>query len=312
MMTTGGDGPAPFRFCVATGGAGTAAGWRNLVCKVESLGYDLLAVTDHIDQPMAPFTALATAAAHTTTLRLGSYVLNHALRGPVVLAKEFASLDVLSGGRAELGLGVGWRESDYTQAGASFESRPQRFERFTEYLDIVTRLLAGSVVTQRGRHFSVSEARCVPSPVQQPIPLLMGGSRRRMIELTARHADTVSIAPTTRADGRRAAFRDVEIDERIRRVHAAAAGRSVPPEIDLAVHECQVLPRPHAVIARLSAHHGIRSDRIDSIPSFLIGSAEHVTEVLLARRERWGASRVTIPESAVDMMAPVVARLSGT
>jgi probable F420-dependent oxidoreductase len=303
-------GRESFRFCVSTGGVQTAAEWRELARKVEDSGYDLLTITDHIHQELAPLTALATAAAVTTTLRLGTYVMCHDLRNPVILAKEFATLDVLSGGRVELGLGAGWLESDYTKTGIPFSSRPQRFERFVEYVDLVARLLAGDSVTYAGRYFSVSDVVCVPSPVQ-PIPLLIGGSRRRLIELAAKRADTVSIAPTTGADGRRTVFWDVEIDDRVRWAHAAASDRTVQPEIDLAIHECWVLPRPQAMITQLSAARGIRNEQFDSIPSFLVGSPGHVAEILLARRERWGASRVTIPASAVDMMAPVVARLSG-
>jgi probable F420-dependent oxidoreductase len=302
--------PAPFRFCVATGGATTAAEWRELARKVEDSGYDLLAVTDHIHQEMAPFTALATAAAVTTTLRLGTYVMCHDLRNPVVLAKEFATLDVLSSGRVEIGLGAGWLDRDYTQTGIPFTSRPQRFERFAEYVELVSELLAGGPVTYRGRHYSVSDVMCVPSPAR-PIPLLIGGSRRRLIELAAKRADTVSIAPTTGADGRRSAFWDVEIDDRVCWARAVAADRPVKPEIELAIHECWVLRRPEAMITRVSAALGIRDDQVDSIPSVLIGSPERVAELLLARRERWGASRVTIPASSVDAMAPIVARLGG-
>ncbi|MEV6930390.1 TIGR03621 family F420-dependent LLM class oxidoreductase [Dactylosporangium sp. NPDC051485] len=304
-------GSAPFRFCVATGGTRTAHEWRELTRKVEGTGYDLLAMTDHIHQRLAPFTSLAMAAAATTTLRLGTYVMCHDLRNPVVLAKEFATLDALSGGRAEIGLGAGWRRSDYTRTGIPFGTRPQRFERFVEYVDVICALLAGGSVAYEGSYLSVSDVTSVPSPAN-PIPLLIGGSRRRLIELAARRADTVSIAPSRHPDGRRSTYWDAEIDERIRWVQTAAAGRSGRPEIDLAIHECHVLPHPGAAITRLSAAFGIREDQLDAIPSLLVGSPERITEVLLARRERWGATRVTIPDTALDAMAPVVARLAGT
>lgn len=304
------NGHAPFRFCVATGGAKTAEEWRELAREVEDSGYDLLTVTDHIRQEMAPFTAMATAAAVTTTLRVGTYVMCHDLRSPVILAKEFATLELLSSSRVEIGLGAGWLESDYTQTGIPFSARPQRFERFAEYVELVSDLLAGGSVTHEGRYFSVSDVTCVPTPAQ-PVPLLIGGSRRRLIEFAARRANTVSIAPTTGADGRRSVFWDVEVDDRVSWVRTAAADRPVRPEIDLAIHHCEVVPRPEAVVTRLSAALGIPDDQVDSAPSLLIGSSEHVTEVLLARRERWGASRVTIPASAVRSMAPIVARLSG-
>ncbi|MGF1425327.1 TIGR03621 family F420-dependent LLM class oxidoreductase [Kitasatospora sp. LaBMicrA B282] len=307
---SGENSRAPFRFCVATGGVKNADEWSELARKAEDLGYDLLAVTDHVQQEMAPFTALAAAAAVTTTLRVGTYVMCHDLRSPVVLAKEFATLDILSGGRAEVGLGAGWLMSDYTRTGTPFGSRALRFERFAEYVELVRELLAGGTVSHDGPYFSVSDVRCVPAPVQ-PIPLLIGGSRRRLIEFAAQRADTVSIAPTTRADGRRSSYWDAEIDDRVRWARTAAAGRSAVPEIDVAIHECRVLPRPRAVLTALSAARGVREDQIDAIPSLLIGTPEHVAELLLARRERWGASRITIPESAVDEMAPIVARLAG-
>lgn len=304
--------PAQFRFSVATDGTETPAEWAELARKVEASGYGSLVITDHIQQAMAPFTALATAAAVTTTLRLGTYVLCQDFRNPVILAKEFGTLDVLSNGRAELGLGAGWQKRDYSQAGIPFRSGPQRFERFTEYVQLVSELLLGNSVTYAGSYFSVSDVTCVPAPIQQPMPMLIGGSRRRSIEFAAKRADTVSITPSTGADGHRLAFWDVDVDCRVNWARAAAAGRPVQPEIDLAIHECWVLPKPETLIARLSATRKVRADQLDSIPSFLVGSPGHVTEVLLARRERWGVTRVTIPAAAVDMMAPVVARLAGT
>ncbi|MEU8047955.1 TIGR03621 family F420-dependent LLM class oxidoreductase [Micromonospora echinofusca] len=311
MPTPGEGGPVPFRFCVATGGARSVEEWRELARKVEGSGYDLLTMTDHIHQPMAPFTALAMAAAATTTLRLGTYVLCQDLRNPVIMAKEFATLDVLSGGRAEIGLGAGWRQSDYTQTGIPFGTRPERFERFVEYVEVVCALLAGGPVSYEGHHVSVADVTNLPAPAK-PIPLLLGGSRRRLIELAARRADTVSIAPSRRPDGRRSTYWDTEIDDRVRWARAAAAGRPAQPEIDLAIHECRVVPDPAATIAEFSATFGVREDQIAEIPSLLVGTPEQVTEALLARRERWGASRVTIPDTAIDAMAPVVARLAGT
>jgi probable F420-dependent oxidoreductase len=306
-----GDGePGPFSFCVATGGAKTAREWRELACRAEGSGYHTLTMTDHLDQPMAPLPALAVAASATSTLRLGTYVLCHDLRNPVVLAKEFATLNLLSDGRAEIGLGAGWRQSDYTQTGIAFGSRPQRFARFVEYVDIVSEFLAGGQVTYDGRHFSVADVTGTSSPAK-PLPLLIGGSRRRIIELAARRADTVSIAPSTHPDGRRSTYWDAEIDDRVRCARAAMAGRPVKPALDLAIHECRVVPSPHATITQVSAALGVGEDQIGSIPSLLIGSPGQIIENLLARRERWGVSRVTIPETALHAMAPVVAHLAG-
>jgi probable F420-dependent oxidoreductase len=302
--------PTPFRFCVATGGVKTAAEWRELARKAEGSGYDLLTMTDHVDQPMAPLAALGMAAAVTTTLRLGTYVMCHDLRNPVVVAKEFATLDLISGGRAEIGLGAGWRQDDYTQTGIPFDTRTQRFERFTEYLDLICKLLAGGPVTYQGRHFSVADVTNLPSPAK-PIPLLIGGSRRRLIELAARRADTVSVAPSRHPDGSRSTYWDIEIDDRVRWARAAAAVRPTQPEFDLALLECRVLPNPRPTITQLSATLGIREDQIDAVPSLLVGSASQITEALLARRERWGVSRVTIPDTALEAIAPIVARLGG-
>jgi probable F420-dependent oxidoreductase len=302
--------PTPFRFCVATGGTKTRHEWRELARKAEASGFDTLTMTDHIHQQLAPFTALSMAAAVTTTLRLGTYVMCHDLRNPVILAKEFATLDVLSDGRAEIGLGAGWRESDYTSAGIPFDTRLQRFERFAEYVDIVCGLLSGTTLTYAGRHLSVADVTNVPAQ-PKPIPLLIGGSRRRLIELAAARADTVSIAPSRHPDGRRSTYWDTEIDDRVRWARVAAAGRPAQPEIDLAVHECHVEADPSATLTRLANTFGLREDDIPKIPSLLIGTPEQIAESLQARRERWGATRVTIPDTALDAMASVVARLCG-
>lgn len=310
MPTSARPGPAPLRFCVATGGSKTAGEWRELARRVEGSGFDLLTMTDHIHQPMAPFTALAVAAASTTTLRVGTYVLCQDLRNPVVLAKEFATLDVLSEGRAEIGLGAGWRESDYTRTGIPFGTRPERFARFAEYIDVVCGLLAGGPVTYDGQYIRITDVTNLPAP-QRPIPLLIGGSRRQIIELAARRADTVSIAPRRRPDGARPTSWDVEIDDQVRWAREAAAGRSRVPELDLAVHECRVGPNPAAALDELSATFGVAVERIGADPRLLVGTPEQIAEELLARRERWGATRVTIPDTAVEAMTPVVARLAG-
>ena len=111
----------PFRFGVQVRAAPSGAAWRDLARKAESLGYSTLYVPDHFDGVWGPFTALAVAAEATTTLNVGSLVLANDFRHPVVLAREVATLDLVTEGRVELGIGAGWLRDDYDQSGIAYD-----------------------------------------------------------------------------------------------------------------------------------------------------------------------------------------------
>ena len=154
----------PFRFGVNVRTAGSGADWADKARKVEALGYSVLCVPDHLAELLAPLPALVAAAAATKHLRVGTAVLNNDFRHPVLLAREAATLDVLSDGRLELGLGAGHMQSEYEQVGLAFDPGATRVERLEEAVVIVKRLLEGEPVTFRGRHYRVPGHTIHPRP----------------------------------------------------------------------------------------------------------------------------------------------------
>src|SRR5207253_1770645 len=220
----------PFRFGINVRTAASQAEWADKARKVEALGYAVLLVPDHLADLLAPFPALAAAAAATTRLRVGTAVLNNDFRHPALLAREAATLDVLSDGRLELGLGAGHMQSEYEQAGLAFDPGALRVERLGEAVVIAKRLLEGESVTFAGRHYRVTNHTIHPLPVQRPRPpIFIGGSAPRLLALAAKEADIVGL--TGIAFRRSGAVRDVSdwkaavVDERVRLVREVAGDR---------------------------------------------------------------------------------------
>jgi probable F420-dependent oxidoreductase len=214
----------PFRFGVVCG-APDANGWKELARRVESLGYSVLLSSDHLDLGGAHFStlsalpALAAAASVTSQVRVGVSVINHDLHHPAVLAREAATLDILSDGRFELGLGAGWAQYEYEWAGIPFDPPGRRVSRFAEYVAVVKALMSEDVVDYRGDYFQIDGMPRIPRPLQRPRPpIMIGATGKRMISLAAREADIVSINLSGAVPGTPAAM-----DERIRWIREAAS-----------------------------------------------------------------------------------------
>ena len=171
--------------------------WADQARRVESEGFSTLLICDHYVAPMACGPLIMAAASATTALRVGSYVYNNDFRHPALLAKEVATIDVLSDGRMELGMGAGWVQSEYEAVGLRFDQPRIRAERFEEAVDVVGLLLAGQKVTHQGGHYQLEQFQGAPRPTQQKVPLLIGGGAPRMIRLAARRADIAAFVPRT-------------------------------------------------------------------------------------------------------------------
>src|SRR5687767_15390879 len=202
--------------------------WLDRARRAEAAGFSTFQVSDHFDRsPAAPLLTLAAVAQATTTLRLGTLVLDNDFRHPAVLAKELATLDVLSDGRLEVGIGAGWMPADYAVSGLPFDPPAQRVDKLEESLALLDAVLGGAgPATLAGRHYAVTQLRSTPAPVQRPRPpLLVVGARRRVLTLAGRSADIVSVNIDV-GEGRvgeastRSAFADA-IDEKIGWVRAA-------------------------------------------------------------------------------------------
>jgi probable F420-dependent oxidoreductase len=307
----------PFRFGVNVRTAGSAAEWADKARKVERLGYSVLLVPDHLTELLAPFPALTAAAAATTRLRIGTAVLNNDLRHPVLTAREAATLDVLSDGRLELGIGGGHMQSEYAQAGLAFEPGTTRVERLAEALVIIKELFEGKPVSFSGRHYRISGHTIHPRPVQRPRPpVFVGGNAPRLLAVAAREADIVGLTGIAfRRGGSEpdvSDFRAAAVDERVRLLREAAGARFERLELNALVQRVIVTDDRRKAAQELTARWpSLTADDLLASPYVLIGTIDQMVDDLRARRDRWGISYVMTHEPFIDALAPVVARLAG-
>ncbi|MPY94851.1 MAG: TIGR03621 family F420-dependent LLM class oxidoreductase [Acidimicrobiia bacterium] len=309
----------PFRFGVQCSSPPTVSprSWAELARRVEGLGYSTLTVSDHLDEQVAPIAALRAAADATTTLRLGALVFCNDYRHPAVLAKEAATLDALSGGRFELGLGAGWMLSDYERAGLTLDPPGLRIDRLQEAIAVVKCLFAPGPCTYAGRYYRVTGLQGTPAPVQRPHPpILVGGGGRRLLSLAGREADIVGInvnmakGVIDASAGLNATAEATE--EKVAWAREAAGERWADVELQVRVHLVVVTDNRQQVAEALAAGFGLTVDQALATPHALCGSPDQIAESLVERRERFGISSIGVALDALDALAPVVARLAGT
>jgi probable F420-dependent oxidoreductase len=304
----------PFRFAVTASHASTAATWVALARRAEELGYGALLVPDHLGKQLAPFAAIATAAAATTTLRVGGFVFANDFRHPLVLAREAATLDLLSNGRLELGLGAGWRTADYRQLGIPYDAPGLRIDRLSESSGLVKRLLAGETVTHAGPHYRLGAARVWPRPIQRPHPpIIMGGGGPRMLRLAAREADIVGFIPQFSPRGR-PILTDVgeaALDRKVAIVREAAGDRFERLELNLFIVDAGMVGSGQPVGRSVMAAAKVASVGLAGSPYFLHGTLPALRERLERRRERTTISYYAIRQGSMEAMAPLVAALGG-
>jgi probable F420-dependent oxidoreductase len=306
-----------FRFAVQEHRAPSAKAWKEKARQVEALGYSALYLPDHFTDQVGPIAALMAAADATTRLRVGSLVFDNDYRHPVVLAKEAATLDLLSDGRFDLGLGAGWLASDYEQAGIPFDGAGTRIARMEEALQIIKRLFAGGPFSFAGKHYQVADIEGSPLPVQTPHPpILLGGGGRRMLRLAAREADIVNVNFDLR-EGR--VNRDLvrtglanATDEKLAWIAEAAGERLGRIELSVTIFLVNITDDRESVASVMSAGLGAETKDVLEMPHFLIGTVDELVEDLGRRRERYGISFVIVPGEVAEVFAPVVARLTGT
>lgn len=292
-----------FRFGVMTGGLGVSEVAR----KAEALGYTSLSIPDHFGKQLAPGPALATAAAVTTSLRLAPLVYCNDFRHPVVLAKEIATLDVLSNGRVELGLGAGWMQSDYSESGLPMDSAGERIERMAEGLRVIRSLLGPDRCELVGKYYQV-DMNGLPKPVQARVPVLIGGGGRKMLTLAATEADIVGINVDLRSGNYKDLapnFAAAACDEKVGWVRDV--GRDV--ELNILVGETFVGDRLTG-LERFSRDMETPLEILQDSPHVLSGSLSELVDTLLERRERWGFSYIVVRDEVMEAFAPVVAKLA--
>jgi probable F420-dependent oxidoreductase len=307
----------PFRFGVNVGRASSRAEWAEKARKVENLGYSALTVPDHLADLFAPMAALVSAAAATQRLRVGTHVLNNDFRHPVLVAREAATVDLLTEGRLQLGLGAGHMQSEYDQTGLRFDAGGTRVARLAEALTVIKGLLKGEPVTVAGRYYRVTDHKIHPLPVQHPHPpILIGGNGRRLLTLAAREADIVGLSGITfrrgGAEPDLSGWRAAGVDARVQLVREAAGDRYDRLELNALLQRVIVTDdRRQAAEELASRWTQLSPEEILQSPYVLLGTVDQLVEALQARRERWGISYYVIFEPYMDAFAPVVARLAG-
>ena len=304
----------PFRFSVMAGSTADAAAWKALARRAEDLGYDAFMVPDHLGRQLAPIAALATVAAATTRLRIAPFVFANDFRHPLILAGEAATLDLLSGGRLLLGLGAGWRVTDYRQLGLPYDEPRVRVDRLVESVGIVKRLLRGEVVTHAGTHYHLDRARLAPLPVQRPHPpLIIGGGGPRMLRFAAREADVVGLLPQFDPRGRPIVAQATDAATRAKAALVREAAGDRWPSIDvniLVFYAGLVGGREGPVTSALNAAKAAAVSLVGT-PYVLHGTPGRVRDILLRRREAWGLNSYTIAAGSMESMAPIVEALAG-
>ena len=306
-----------FRFGVQARELADAREWRELARRAEGLGYDILCVPDHFDQGPAPMVALAFAAEATTTLRLGTMVLANDFRHPAALAKEAATLDVLSGGRFELGIGAGWQNSDYHSTGIAMDRPGVRVERLGEAVAIIKGLLAGETVAFSGRHYSIDGLAGLPQPVRPGgPPLFVAGGSESVLRLAARTADIVGVNPSMAAgviDSRVGPSATATATAaKIEWIRQESGDRFEALELHSRVHVASITGDKQGFAGALAPALGLDTDQALASPHSMIGTVEEVVDKLVRQRQELGISYIGMSADSMEEMAPVVARLAGS
>lgn len=283
-----------------------AQGWSELARRCEELGFHGLLVPDHPGSVPSPFVALSAAASVTDRLRLGTCVANAGLWDPVPLACEVATLDLVSGGRALLGLGAGHTPAEWEMQARVMPPAPDRVQRLIEVADTTRQLLAGETVTFAGRHIVLRDATLEqPRPVQHPVPLLIGGNGPRVLRYGGEHADIVSLTGLARTleDGHRheVAWSRADIDRTVELVHMAADAAGSRPQLEALVQHLEITDDAEAVAGKLAQRvPGAATDDILQAPYVLLGTVEELVTELRRHHDRWGITRYVVRENALE------------
>lgn len=306
-----------FRFGIQLSRALPGRSWQDSARRAEELGYATLFLPDHFGDQLAPLPAMMSAAEATTTLNVGTLVFDNDYKHPLVLAKEIATVDQLSGGRVEFGLGSGWMKSDYDESGIAYDAPKVRVERFFEAVEIIRGLWSDGPVTFEGEHYRITGHDGLPKPTRPGgPPVLIGGGGPRMLRFAGAHADIVGINPSIHsgaidADAARDAGAD-RFEQKLAWVREGAGDRFDDLELNALVFLANVTDDAAAFAAGMAPMFGVDPDMLLRSPAAVVGTVDEICDELVARRDRWGLSYHVFQEDAIEAMAPVVARLAGT
>jgi len=322
----------PFRFAAHDGSIRIGRELAEFARRVEGVGFSTFQLPDHLGSQLAPLPALQAVADATSTLRVGTQVLANDYRHPAILAKEYATLDLLSDGRLELGIGAGWKATEYDAIGLPFDRAGVRVDRLIEAIAVIKKCFADGPFSFTGEHYAVSEYDSQPKPRQRPVPLLIGGGSKRMLGVAGREADIVGLnfdlrSARERDKGRPAVAGIVTsqvaatgtaaaVDQKLQWVKAGAGDRYESLELNLTPFLFHITDDPNTTADSVANRLGLDREELLDSPFTLIGSIERMQDILVERRERFGISYISFPfrliNDACDTLAPLVGRLSGT
>jgi probable F420-dependent oxidoreductase len=305
----------PFRFAVQASNAADGDAWRALARQCESLGYSTLFIPDHFGDQWGPLVALTVASECTTELNVGTLVLDNDYRHPVVVAKELMTLDHVSKGRLEVGIGAGWMRTDYDESGIDYDDPGTRVDRMTEGIQILKDMWINGSATLAGKHYTVANALGAPRPHSARPKLLIGGGSPRVLGIAAREADIVGVNPSLRsgAVGAEALASAVPsmYDQRVGWLRDAAGSRFDDLELQALTFFVQVGVDRDQAAANFAPVLGLSAEEVLDVPLGLMGTVDQICESLERRRERWGFSYCVIHTPEMEAFAPVVERLAG-
>ena len=308
--------PRRFRFGVEMQGAFDGRTWADSARELEGLGYSTLFVPDHFHQGLGPMAAMAVAATATSTLLVAPMVLAADFRHPAVAARELATIDLLSGGRLEVGLGAGYNTLDYLRSGIPMDAPGVRVDRLIEHTRVLRGLFGDGPFSFAGHHYRVDALELVPKPARQGgPPIIIAGGGPRLLEFAAREADIVGVNPSTRAgrhDPRTAnEALPTSFDLKLDLIRRAAGERFDSLELNAWLSVVSFTNDARSEAERFTARLGVSGDDVLDVPVMLIGTVDEMLDRLHARRDRWGLSYFVVPAGAARDFAPVVAHLAG-
>jgi probable F420-dependent oxidoreductase len=306
-----------FRFGVQCGYPHPAYSWREMARRIEALGYSTLLLPDHfVDTVIAPMPALAMAAEATTTLRVCALVLDNDYKHPAIVAKETATIDALSDGRVDLGIGAGWQIVDYTALGIPYDSAGTRIARLDEALRVIKGCFAGEAFSFSGEYYTITDYTATPKPVQDRVPVLIGGGAPKILGLAGREADIVGINPNLRVGAITAdAAKSASSDETLKKLDWIKQGAgSRFDDIEL-----QIRYFVHAITDDREGFAAAMAPALDAEPAdvlgsgaVLVGTREEIVDTLVQRREEWGVTNVVVGSDFFEDFAPIVSQLAGS
>jgi probable F420-dependent oxidoreductase len=307
--------PRKFRFGVQLSGASSRKDWLEKVRKAEDLGCTTVAMPDHFGEQLGPVPALMSVA-ENSNLRIGTLVLDNDYKHPVVLAKEAATMDVLSEGRLELGIGAGWLRNDYEQSGMTYDPPKVRVDRFEEGLAVLKGAFGEGPFSHRGEHYVITDYEGHPKPVQKPYPpILIGAGGKRMLGIAAREADIIGINPNL-APGEV----NMEVgkdgtaqrsDRKLAWIREAAGARFDDIEFHALVFIGIITDDRLGQAGNFAPMFGLTAEEGLDVPLAFVGTVDQICEDMIARRERWQISYYTLSEGLLDNFGPIIEKMAG-